>query len=416
MSENHFHLQIEDHPDTHLLQTLSLGQQRSVHILQLFDQYYFLERNKGERRPPVQLDELPLLTKLKQGKLLQAEEVLPLLPPIQGFDFVVDDQSEALIKSRPAKTELSSARTADPLGDNLQEALARISAYVQTSPEHSRPLVKDSSEHRQAQQAYDAHPAMGAGQMPLDKSQLSEALPKPKPTDNYEPIEQQTQIVVQKALREAAENQQKQLEKAQQLKADVDQQSLSVQKELDRLPVLQERFEEMNQRLEQWQSEMERHHFNRDSLLSRTAEELASLQAQLRQVLSEGLALQTVLREHRFPDVMLMADKLDCFEDMLDHVVQQRHWVHYLQQQQAFRELESERLQILTRRQTQLKQQVDVLKNSIQGLEQINREILSQDPLAVPEPVPALALHELGRLEHELQMLEADPGLKLMED
>ena len=90
--------------------------------------------------------------------------------------------------------------------------------------------------------------------------------------------------------------------------------------------------------------------------------------------------------------------------------------MHYLQQQQAFRELESERLQILTRRQTQLKQQVDVLKNSIQGLEQINREILSQDPLAVPEPVPALALHELGRLEHELQMLEADPGLKLMED
>lgn len=409
MSESSFYLQIEDHPDTHLIQTLSLGQQRSVHVLQLFENYYFLERHKGERRPPVQLDEAPLLTKLKQGKLLQAEEVLPLLPPIQGFDFVVDDQSEVRLKSAPAKAE--SAKS-DPLGNHLQEALARISAYVQTSADGSAQTISKSSDAVQVQQAYDAHPALGASPTSLSQSSLTETATA---LDSYEPIEKQTQVIVQKALREASENQQKQLEKAQQLKADVDQQSVFVQKELDRLPVLQERFEEMNQRLEQWQSEMERHHFNRDSLLSRTAEELAELQNQLRQVLSEGLALQKVMREHRFPDVMLMADKLDCFEDMLDHVVQQRHWVHYLQQQQAFRELESERLLILKGRQAQLQAQIALLKTSIQDLEQINREILNQDPLAVPEPVPALALHELARLEHELQMLEADPGLKLIE-
>lgn len=405
MSDEGFQLQIESHPDTHLLQTLRLDAQRSVQILRLFDKYYLLERNKGERRPPIQLEEASVIQRLKQDGRLAPNDIEALLPPAQGIDFLVDDST-----------------VADPLASKLQQAMARFAAQnPETAQALQMPKSAPLAQSFQVRSAYESHPALGAIPQPEAQpvasqpesliEQVAEYLPA-----REAPLESLTQPVVQQALRQANDNQQKLLEQAQQLKSEVERRSQRVQKDIERLPALQERFEELNQRLEQWQSEMERHHFSRDSLLESTAEELARMQRQLRQILSDGLALQKVLREHRFPNQQAMSDKLECFEDMLEHVVQQRHWVHYLQQQQAFRQLEQERLKGLQERQRQLQQQIAALKDSIQQLEQINREILNQDPLAVPEPVPALALHELARLEYELEILQADPALQLLEE
>jgi len=217
-------------------------------------------------------------------------------------------------------------------------------------------------------------------------------------------------------LQRAGENQQTQLQRVELLKQQVTEQTLSVEKALKQLPLFQERLDALCQCIENWQSEMEHHHISKDSLLERTSDELISLQSQLENILSEGLALQKIMRERQFHQHQEIALRLDCLEDMLGHIVQQRHWVYYLQQQKAFRELEQQRLIVLKQRKSDLAQQAQVLSLSIENMERINRELLEQDPLAVPEPVPALAVHELLRLEHEMQILEADPALKLLEE
>lgn len=400
MKDESFQLQIEQHSDTRLLQTLRLGPQRSVQVLELFDKYYLLERYKGERRPPVQLDEPELIKRLTLAGRLQVEEIEPLLPPVRGIDILLDDT-------------VPPAKATDPLQSRLHTAMARFAAQ---NPETAEALQLPKPQlSSQAESAYAAHPALGGA--PVTASQPAVAEPRLSVTPQASaPLENWTQPLVLQALQLASDNQQKLLEQAHQLKQDVERRSGRVQEALERLPVFQERLDALNQQLEQWQAEMEKHHFSRDSLLERTDEELARLQHQLRQILSEGLALQKVLREHRFPEHSQMQDKLECFEDMLDHVVQQRHWVHYLQQQHAFRTLTRERLKWLQERRQELTAGIARLKDAIQDLEQINREILLQDPLAIPEPVPALALHELSRLEYELQVLESDPALQLLED
>ncbi|MEZ0370001.1 MAG: hypothetical protein ACAI44_13020, partial [Candidatus Sericytochromatia bacterium] len=77
MNGDPFQIQIELHPETHLLQTLRLGPQRSVQILELFGKYYLLERYKGERRPPVQLEEADLTSRLAREDRLLADEIEP---------------------------------------------------------------------------------------------------------------------------------------------------------------------------------------------------------------------------------------------------------------------------------------------------------------------------------------------------
>lgn len=438
-----FQLQIEHHPETHLLQTLRLGPQRSVQVLRLFEKYYLLERNKGERRPPIQLEEPALISRLASEGRLTAAEIEPLLPPTRSFDIVLDDDTpETLTTPTAAPANITPSAPSDPLESKLQNAMARfmeqnpetaavLKRHQPTAPSGTPaqqvpsvpPGVAVSAAESPFKNTYGAHPALGA----LGALETSQDLPSVQSLSvasvdassgaTREPaLESLTQPMVQQALQQASDNQQKMLEQAAQLKQDVDRRSERVQSALSRLDAFQERVDELNNRLEHWQSEMERHHFSRDSLLERTAEDLERLQRQLRQILSDGLALQKVLREHRFPDQDQMNDKLACFEDMLDHVVQQRHWVHYLQQQQAFAALERERVQVLVTRRTELKAQIAQLKDAIEQLEQINREILTRDPMAVPEPVPALALHELTRLDYELQILEADPGLQALEE
>ncbi|MGV3526118.1 MAG: hypothetical protein ACO1RX_18005 [Candidatus Sericytochromatia bacterium] len=396
-----FQLQIEAHPETHLLQTLRLGPHRAVQVLELFQQYYLLERRQGERQTPIQLDEAPLVARLQAGERLLPSEIEGLLPPLKGVDVLLDDQAPA----------------ADPLQQRIQSAMARFAAQ---NPDTAEALDR----HRAAaQQAYAEHPALGArpktgeaaaaGPLPAGEKAVLQEEQFPVPGAQ---LAQLSAPWVQQSLQQASDNQQQRLEQARQLKTEVEQQSGRVRQSLERLPAFQQQLEALTERLEGWQSEMERHHFQRDSLLSRTAEELAALQEQLRQVLSQGLALQKIVREHRFGDDAVMAERLACFEDMIDHVVQQRHWVHYLQQQQAFRDLEQRRARQLVARRQGLLDEMASLQLAIGNLEQINREVLSQDPLAVPEPVPAVALHELSRLEYELQLLEADPALHLLEE
>ena len=71
------------------------------------------------------------------------------------------------------------------------------------------------------------------------------------------------------------------------------------------------------------------------------------------------------------------------------------------------------RLSHLLQRKDELLAAINELQASIEQLDTINQEILNHDPLAVPEPIPALALHELSRLEQELQHVLADPALRL---
>ncbi|PKL74784.1 MAG: hypothetical protein CVV27_18750, partial [Candidatus Melainabacteria bacterium HGW-Melainabacteria-1] len=83
MSED-FQLQIELHPETHLLQTLRLGPQHTVQLLELFGKYYLLERSKGERRPPIQLDD-PLL-RIFAGERLNAIMVRLKMPEGEAIE------------------------------------------------------------------------------------------------------------------------------------------------------------------------------------------------------------------------------------------------------------------------------------------------------------------------------------------
>lgn len=396
-----FHLQIETHSETRLLQTLQLGPLHAVRIVQLFDKYYFLERLRGEQRAPQLLDEPLLVKNLASGGRLEAEDLRPLLPPaLRGIDVLLGAEDG----EGSGKQTFSDSDAADPLQFRLQNAMAR---FMEQNPVTAQALGHTASSV--SLQSELTQPKINV--------KASAATP-PQPTTiecRKQELERLTMPLVYEALQRADENQQQQLQRVQILKQEVREQTQNVERSLEQLPLFQERLDALRQRIEDWQSSMELHHVPRDSLLERTSEELVQLQSQLQAILSEGLALQKVMRERQFHQHEEIALRLDCLEDMLEHVVQQRHWVYYLQQQNAFRELEQQRLGILKQRKLDLHRQAQALTHSIENIERINRELLTHDPLAVPEPVPALALHELLRLEHEITVIEADPALKLLD-
>lgn len=385
MSEEPFRLQLETHSETRLLQTLQLGPQHAVQLVELFDKYYLLERFKSERRQPLQVEDPLLIQRLAKGERLSVADLEDLLPPHQSIDVLLGDDEDG--PASPSADDLLQAR--------LRTAMAR---FMEQNPATARVLKQSETaapEREPFEESKEPNPS-------IERAEL-------------EPLEQLTSPLVYEALRRAGQNQEREMERLEGLSQELERHTQQVTVALDRLPALQERLDALRQRLEAWQSQMEMHHVARDSLLERTAAELSQLQVQLQEILSQGLALQKIMRERRFQEHEEIAVRLDCLEDMLEHVLQQRHWVNYLQQQNAFRELEQARLQKLTQRRQELQAQIQVLKSSIEKIEQVNRDILEQNPLAVPEPVPALALHELLRLEHEIQILEADPALKLLE-
>ncbi|MBF2052175.1 MAG: hypothetical protein IGS03_01775 [Candidatus Sericytochromatia bacterium] len=398
MSEDSFRLQVESHPETQLLQTLHLGLQHTVQVVSLFDKIYLIERYKAERMPPLRLDEPALLKQLYTTGKLEAEALRPLLPPRQSasIDFLIDDQSSSTAPEASEQNEATTAPAAgaghDPLQALLYQAMSRFArqseANVAPAPDNAEsqpPAATDA-----ASIADPAQPAISA---------------------ERPPIQLLTAPLVQEALQNALEQQQQRLEQSQQLHQQLQNQTTEVRQAFDTLPHMQARMDHLQAQLEQWQSDMERHHLTRDHLLAHTQQELSQMQQELQQLLADGLALQKVLREQRFPPQSQMDERLECLADMLDQVVQQRRWVHALQQRASYQALESSRLQLLQQRRQALREDIASLQAAIAQLEQINQEILTADPLCVPEPVPALALHELARLEQELQILNHDPAL-----
>jgi len=418
MPEENFRLQIETHAETQLLQTVALGPQHTVQIVSLFEHFYLLERLKGERRLPLKLESAELAARLQQGERLGADELRSLLPPTQSIDIVL-----------AADDSLEPSDGLEPIQALLRQAMNR---FVSQNPQTAEALRRDSQAAQAQYRSQRAQSELSStgpnnGSPAADTRPYKTPTPEPSPADTApshlavlpsasEPLELLTSPLVQQALQQASENQQKLLLQAQVLQKELQTQTEQAQSALNRLPHFQAQVNALRQRLENWQTEMERHHLTRDHLLARTAQELTALQAQLKEILSQGLTLKKLVREQRFRTEPEMDDRLECLEDMLDQVVQQRHWIHYLQQQQAFRALEQERVQHVRRRLQGLKKQIAALKQRIAVLEQINQDILSADPLCVPEPVPAMVLHELTRLEQERQILESDPALNLLED
>lgn len=397
MSEDSFRLQVESHPETQLLQTLHLGLQHTVQVVSLFDKIYLIERYKAERMPPLRLDEPALLKQLYTTGKLEAEALRPLLPPRQSasIDFLIDDHSSSTLPevsdSPAAETAASAEGGHDPLQALLYQAMSR---FARQSEAAAAPAPdKAESPPPAADVVRDAAPA------------------QPAVSAERPPIQLLTAPLVQEALQNALEQQQQRLEQSQQLHQQLQSQTTEVRQALDTLPHMQARMDRLQAQLEQWQNDMERHHLTRDHLLAHTQQELSQVQQELQQLLADGLALQKVLREQRFPPQSQMDERLDCLADMLDQVVQQRRWVHALQQQASYQVLENSRLQLLQQRRQALRTDIASLQAAIAQLEQINQEILNADPLCVPEPVPALALHELARLEQELQILNHDPAL-----
>lgn len=402
MSEESFRLQVESHPETQLLQTLHLGLQHTVQVVSLFDKIYLIERYKAERMPPLRLDEPALLKQLYTTGKLEAEALRPLLPPRQSarIDFLIDDQTSSTLPEASAPLAANPAAAAeaeaghDPLQALLYQAMGR---FARQSEADEAPPAAPST---RAQSTEQERPAAS----PAESSPAATTASRP-------PIQLLTAPLVQEALQNALEQQQQRLEQSQQLHQQLQSQTAQVRQALEALPHMQARMDRLQAQLEQWQNDMERHHLTRDHLLAHTQQELSQVQQELQPLLADGLALQKVLREQRFPPQSQMDERLDCLADMLDQVVQQRRWVHALQQQASYRELENSRLQLLQQRRQALRADIASLQAAIAQLEQINQEILNADPLCVPEPVPALALHELARLEHELQILNHDPAL-----
>ncbi len=379
MSEDAFQLNVEDHPETCLVQTIRLGSQHLAQVLQLFERYYLIEKQGGSNAAAVVIHDPEILLSLQTQGKLSKEQIQPLLNSSR-IDIVLDE----------------------PIANAYHQQA--ISQFQALAPE---------PQSRTA--AYQQHSSIGSQHSPPSPTPtISQPITESSTTTTPQisSISQITLPLVHQALQQAEEKQQELVSYAQRLSEDVETQSTQLKQALSQLPQIQAQLNELNQRLEAWQTQMEASHFSRDSLLQHTASELESLQTQLQSILTQGLALQTILREHHLSQDQQTPLKLQYLEEMLAHIVQQRHWVHYLKQQQSYADLEQERLVQVKERHARLQEEIHHLKQAIEKVEQTNQRILEQAPLAVPEPVPALALHELNRLEFELQVIEADPGLK----
>ncbi len=229
---------------------------------------------------------------------------------------------------------------------------------------------------------------------------------------DQEPVYERTLPLVEQALEMAQEQQQTLLEQAEQLQEHIQNRQKQLQKQLRQVPALTQELELLNEKLENWQRQMESQHHHQESLVHHTHQELMGIQEQLQDMLSEGMALQNHLRSRRLPTDHQLQRKLSYLEEMVDHVVAQRHGVHHVLQQRAYQHLETARLDILLERHQKIAAAREALSSQIERLETVNREIMAQDPLAVPEPVPMMVIHELQRLQFEEDILAADAALK----
>lgn len=358
-----FHLDIVQHPETHLYQSWGAAPQQSWQILLLFDQIYLIQRQYGELTSVKVIEDPLWVEKVQQRKKLSVNELSQLEAHYHPSETAEDNPPQA---SRPATTSPIAA------------AAHALSAYAPQSTTGS-----DKPTQNQTLQHLDA-----------------------------EPLEEKTRPLIEQALEIAQEQQQTLLKQATELQEHIQKQQLQLQHQLRQVPQLEQELELLNQKLEEWQLVMEAEHHHQEALIHHTQQELQSIQTQLQETLSSGMALQHHLRSRRLPEDHQLQQKLNYLEEMIDHVLAQRHSVHYILQQKSYQHLENQRFEVLRARYERVQAAHQSLQSQIAQLETINRDILLQDPLAVPEPVPVMALHELQRLQFEKDLLEADPRLQ----
>lgn len=356
-----FHLDIVQHPETRLYQSWGTAPQQNWQILFLFENIYLIQRQYGELIT-VKVVEDPLwINKIRQQKKLSVSELAQL-------------ENRYHSTEEPTPSQTPAPATTSPLA----AAAHALSAYAPQS-------------------------TTGAG-VPT-QNQLLQQL-------DAEPLEETTRPLIEQALEIAQEQQQTLLQQAAELQGSIQKQQLQLQHQLRQVPQLEQELELLNQKLEEWQLVMEAEHHHQEALVHHTQQELQSIQAQLQETLSSGMALQHHLRSRRLPEDHQLQQKLNYLEEMIDHVLAQRHSVHYILQQKSYQHLEDQRFEVLKNRYDRVQAAHQSLQAQIAQLETINRDILLQDPLAVPEPVPMMALHELQRLQFEKDLLEADPRLQ----
>lgn len=362
-----FQLEIIQHPETQLYHTWQPAPQQVLQLLLLFDNLYLAHRQQGEWTSVLPVKDPALIQKVAQQNKLDAEDQQRLenLLPIE--------------KEEAAKPEQTSLQTSSGPLSNSHHALS----------------------------AYQPQRTTGTGHQPSPTAPHA-VLRSIEET----PLITQTTPLIEATLEIAQEQQQALLTQAEHLQQDIQKQQLHLQQQLRQMPQLEQELELLNQKLEEWQLAMEAEHHHQDHLIHHTQQELIGIQEHLQGILSSGMALQNHLRSRRLPEDHQLQHKLSYLEEMVDHVLAQRHSVHYILQQKSYQHLEEQRLDVLKQRYKNVSEAREKLAEHVQQLETVNREILLQDPLAVPEPVPIMALHELQRLQFEQDILEADPGLQ----
>lgn len=355
-----FHLDVVQHSETRLYQSWGIAPQQSWQILFLFDHIYVVQRQYGELRSVKAVEEQQWIDKIQSQSKLSPEDLLQL-EQVYGTE------------PPPSPTEEQSLLAASPL----------------------------STAH--ALSAYAPQSTTGGTEAPA--AHLLQEI-------DTEPLEEKTLPLIENALEIAQEQQQTLLKQAADLQHHIHTQQLQLQQQLRQVPQLEQELDLLNQKLEEWQLVMEAEHHHQEELIHHTQQELQSIQQQLQETLSSGMALQNHLKTRRLPEDHQLQQKLNYLEEMIDHVLAQRHSVHYILQQKSYQQLEDQRFEIISKRYERVLAAHQNLKAQISQLETINRDILLQDPLAVPEPVPMMALHELQRLQFEKDILEAAPRLQ----
>ena len=360
-----FHLDIIQHPETHLYQSWNPTPHQQLQVLLLFEQSYLVQREHGELIALYPIKDPAICHKIQAQHKLSAEDLV----------------------------FLGQLTETTPTDDTPQ-------------PQSPPPSLSHTA---QALSAYQPQQTAGSSEVPPQALPLPGTLLK---TVEDTPLHQETLPLLNAALEIAQEQQQALLSTAANLQNNIQKQQIQLQQQLRQMPRLEQELELLNQKLEEWQLVMEAEHHHQESLVHHTQQELCAIQNRLQDTLSSGMALQNHLRSRRLPEDHQLQRKLNYLEEMIDHVLAQRHSVHYILQQKAYQHLENQRLDLIKARYTALCEARAQLAQQVEQLEAVNRDILDNDPLAVPEPVPVMALHELQRLQFEQEVLEADPGLQ----
>ena len=362
-----FHLDIIQHPETHLYQSWNPTPHQQLQVLLLFEQSYLVQRDQGELIALYAIKDPAICHKIQAQHKLSEEDLAFL--------------------------------------GHLTETTSTDQKTPQRPPQAPPPSISHAA---QALSAYQPQRTAGSEVSPQTQP-LPHAVLK---TVEDTPLHQETLPLLNAALEIAQEQQQALLTTAETLQNNIQKQQVQLQQQLRQMPRLEQELELLNQKLEEWQLVMEAEHHHQETLVHHTQQELCTIQERLQETLSSGMALQNHLRSRRLPEDHQLQRKLNYLEEMIDHVLAQRHSVHYILQQKAYQHLENQRLDLIKARYRGVCEARAQLAQQVEQLEAINRDILHNDPLAVPEPVPVMALHELQRLQFEQEILEADPGLQ----